>query len=104
MDGYQITFFAQEGRRHGMTPLGEWLIELAKELHLRGATLITATEGIGHSGRIRSAHFFELIDRPIEVVIIATAGEAEKLFARLRSEKVRLFYVKAPIEFGTLGE
>ena len=31
-----------------------------------------------------------------------TGEECERLFARLRSERVELFYVKAAIEFGTL--
>lgn len=103
MNGYQITFFTQQSRKHKGKPVGEWLIELAKELQLQGATLMTAAEGVGRSGRIHSAHFFELADQPLEVVTIVTSNEAEQLFARLQSENVRLFYVKAPIEFGTLG-
>ena len=104
MNGYQITFFTQQSRKHKGKPIGDWLIELAKELRLHGATLMTAAEGIGRSGRIHSAHFFELADQPLEVVTIVTADESDQLFARLRAENVRLFYVKAPIEFGTLGE
>ena len=33
-----------------------------------------------------------------------TADEADRLFAILQAENVHLFYVKLPIEFGTLGE
>jgi len=32
-----------------------------------------------------------------------TADEAKRLFERLRTEGVQLFYVKTPVEFGTLG-
>jgi len=103
MNGYQITFFTQQGRRIHGQPVGEWLIKLARELGLQGATLQAADEGLGHSGKIHSAHFFELTDQPIEVVTIVSAEESERLFARLASEKLRLFYVKVPVEFGTLG-
>ena len=33
-----------------------------------------------------------------------TAEEAEQMFARLKEEKVRVFYSKMPVEFGTTGE
>ena len=33
-----------------------------------------------------------------------TEDEAERLFEHLKQESVRVFYVKAPVEFGVLGE
>ncbi len=104
MNGFQLTFFTQQDRRHGGKPMGEWLIDLAREMNLHGATLQAASEGFGRSGRMHSAHFFELADQPLEVVMILSAEEAGQLFARLEAEKLRLFYVKIPVEFGTLGE
>lgn len=104
MNGYQITFFTQQGRRVHGKPVGEWLIQLTRELGLHGATLQSAAEGFGRSGRVHSVHFFELADQPIEVITIVTSEEAERLFARLRSEKVHLFFVKVAVEFGTIGE
>jgi PII-like signaling protein len=102
VNGYQITFYIEQDQRHGHQPLGEWLIGLARELKLRGATLQSAVEGFGRSGRIHSAHFIELADRPLEFITVVTAEEAERLFERLRAEQVKLFYVKAPVEFGAL--
>ena len=104
MNGYQITFFTQQDKRQHGKPLAAWLVHLAQEMGLRGATLIPGSEGFGHYGHIHSAHFFELADQPLEVLIAATADEAERLFERLKSEGVHLFYVKTPVEFGTLGE
>jgi len=103
MQGYQITFFTQQDRRHKGKPLADWLVHLAQELGLSGATLIPGNEGFGHHGRLHSAHFFELADQPQEVVMAATAEETERLFERLKAEGVQLFYVKTPVEFGTLG-
>lgn len=104
MQGYQLTFFTQQDRKHGGVPLGEWLLQEARRLGVGGATLLAAAEGYGHAGRIHSAHFFELADQPVEVTMAVTAEEAERMFARLREENDRVFYVKTPIEFGVTGE
>ncbi|MGF6637474.1 PII-like signaling protein [Paraburkholderia sp. MM6662-R1] len=104
MHGFQITFFTQQGRSHHGKPLADWLVRLASELGLRGATLIPASEGIGHHHRIHSAHFFELADQPLSVVMAVTSDEADRLFDRLRAEGLHLFYVKTTAEFGVVGE
>jgi PII-like signaling protein len=103
MQGFQITFFTQQDHRHKGKPVADWLVHLAQELGLRGATLIAGGEGFGQRGRIHSARFFELADQPQEVLMAATAEEADRLFDRLKTEGVKLFYVKTPVEFGTLG-
>jgi len=104
LNGFQITFFTQQNRRVHGKPLGEWLIGLTRELGLHGATLQTAAEGVGRSGKVHSAHFFELADQPIEVVTIVTSAEADRLLERVKAEKLNIFYVKVPVEFGVLGE
>jgi PII-like signaling protein len=104
MNGYQITFFTQQDRRHHGKQIGDWLVQLAKEMRLRGATMFTGAEGFGHHRRIHSAHFFDLADQPVEVVMAVSGEESDRLFARLRAEGVHLFYVKSTVEFGMLGE
>lgn len=104
MNGYQITFFTQQDHRHRGRHVASWLVHLAGEMNLRGATVIPASEGIGHHHRIHSAHFFELADQPLSVVMVLTSEEADRLFDRLRAEGVHLFYVKAAVEFGVLGD
>ena len=102
MKGYQITFFTQQDKRHHGKPLGDWLVHLAKEMGLPGATLIAASEGFGHHRRIHSAHFFELADQPQEIQIAASEEDTQRLFARLNAEGVHVFYVKTAVEFGTI--
>lgn len=104
MNGFQITFFTQQDRRHHGKPVADWLIRLAMEMGLRGATLIAGSESFGRDRRIHSARFFELADQPQEILMTATAEETQTLFDRLKSEGVHLFYVKTPVEFGSLGE
>ena len=103
MNGYQLTFFTQQTHRHHGKPAAHWLVERARALGIHGATLIAATEGFGHRGRIHSAHFIDLADQPVEVVMAVTQDEADRLFAVLREQKVKIVYVKAPVEFGTIG-
>ncbi len=104
MKGYQITFFTQQDKRHDGKPLGDWLVQLAREMGLPGATLIAGGEGFGHLRRLHSAHFFELADQPQEIQMAMNAEDAKRLFARLKAEGVHLFYVKTPVEFGVMGE
>ncbi len=104
MEGYQITFFTQQDKHHHGKPLADWLVHLAQEMGLPGATLIAGSEGFGHHHRIHSAHFFELADQPQEVQLAVSEEDADRLFARLKAEGVHLFYVKSPVKFGTLGE
>jgi len=104
MQGYQLTFFTQQDRKHGRLPLAEWLLQEARKVGIAGATLISASEGFGHTRKLHSAHFFELADQPLEVVMAVSEADAERLFERLQEEKINIFYVKAPIEFGMTGE
>ena len=104
MQGFQLTFFTQQDHRHRGKPLAHWLVEEARAMGIGGATLVPASEGFGHHRRIHSARFIELADTPVEVVMAVTADEADRLLAKLEAEKVRIFYVKTPVEFGTTGE
>ena len=103
MQGYQLTFFTQQDHRHHGKSLAHWLVEEARALGIGGATLLAASEGFGHHRRIHSVQFIELTDQPLEVVMAVTAEEADRLFARLNAEKIKLFYSKTPVEFGTMG-
>lgn len=104
MKGFQLEFFMEQNTRHGHRALFEWLLETARSHGISGCTVFMGASGYGHHRRIHSAHFFELADQPVEVTMVVTEAEAEKLFAILLEEKVHLFYVKLPVEFGVLGE
>jgi uncharacterized protein len=103
MQGYQLTFFTQQDHRHHGKSLAHWLVEEARAMGISGATMFAASEGFGHHRRLHSTHFIELTDQPLEVVMAVTLEEADRLFARLKAEKIRIFYSKTPVEFGTTG-
>ena len=104
MNGYQLKFFTQQDRKHAGLPLAQWLLEEARRQGVRGATLMTASEGFGKTGRIHYAHFFELADQPQEVTMAVSEEESGRIFAAIRQAGVKLFYVKTPIEFCVTGE
>lgn len=104
MQGYQLTFFTQQDRHHGGLPLGEWLLQEARRLGLSGTTLIAASQGFGHDGKMHSARFFELADQPVMVIMALSQADIERLFQRLREQEVDAFYTKSPIEFGMSGD
>jgi uncharacterized protein len=103
VNGYQITFFTHQDRRHKGKQMGEWLLGLVNELRLRGASLHSGGESFSRGGRMHSAHFFELTDQPVEVLVAVTTEQCATLFERLKHENVHLFYVKTAVEFGVSG-
>ena len=104
MNGFLVTFFTKQDARHGPAHLHDWLMRTAKSMGITGSTAVTGVEGYGHHGKRHSAHFFELTDQPIEVQMAMTQEQALKFFCLLESEKIDVFYVKAPVEFGRTGQ
>ncbi|BAQ81412.1 MULTISPECIES: DUF190 domain-containing protein [Pseudomonas] len=104
MRGFLVIFFTQQSRRHQGKMLGDWIVDLAKEMGLRGATLSTGIEGFGHTGRLHSSHFFEFADQPTEIRMAITEDESDRLFKRLEAEDFSVFFIKTPIEMGSVGK
>lgn len=104
MQGFQLTFFTQQDRRHAGQPLAEWLLQEARRLGIGGATLIAASEGFGRDRRLHAARFFELGEQPVELTMAVSAEEAVRLFALLAEKGIEVFYVKVPIEYGMTGQ
>ena len=103
MKGFQLEFFMEQNKLHKHEALWKWLLETARTHGIRGATLFTGSMGYGQHRHIHAAHFFELADQPVEVTMVVTETEAESFLDLLRQEKVHVFYVKLPVEFGVLG-
>jgi len=80
MQGIYLKFYVQENRRHHGILAYEWLLEEARKLGIHGGSAFRAIAGFGRHGKLHEEHFFEL------------AGE-----------KLRLFYIKVPLEMGVVG-
>lgn len=100
MQGFLVTFYTQQSRRHVGVPLANWIVAQAQELGVRGATLTAAKEGVGHDGRFHSDNYFDQEDPPQQVSMALTPDECQRMLARLAHNGLRVFYTKTHIEFG----
>lgn len=103
MQGFRLAFFTQQGRTHGLLSISDWLLKEAKELGIKGATVNVAQGGYGRDGKYHTARFFEIGDQSMEVQMAVNTEECNRLFARIEEEKLEIFYMKTPIEFGITG-
>ena len=53
---------------------------------------------------MHSAHFFELSDQPVQVQFALSAAQADSLLNYVNQQQLSLFYVKAPVAFGYVGQ
>lgn len=104
MQGYLLRFYTEQKVQYRGKPLSKWLLSIAQQFNIQGATVLSALESMGRQGEIHSSHFFELTDQPIQVELIVTAQQAEQLLDYLQQQELSLFYVKIPVEFGSLGQ
>lgn len=101
MQGVCLRFFVSEAQRHGGELLYEWLLEQAKAMGIGGGTVLRAIAGFGRHGRLHEEAFFELAgDLPVEVEFLLGEQQAERLLALIKAEKLRLFHVRMPAEYG----
>ena len=104
MNGIYLKFYVHEHRRHHGILLYEWLLERAKRLGIHGGSAFRAIAGFGRHGVLHEDHFFELAGNlPVEVVFAVSDREAEQLLEVIEQEKVRVFYLKMPVEYGVIG-
>jgi len=101
MTGTLLKFYVQEHRRHHGILLYEWLLERAKKMGIHGGTALRTIAGFGRHGVMHEQHFFELAgDMPIEVEFIVSDEEAERMLELIKREKIQVFYMRMPVEYG----
>ena len=104
MRGIFLRFYVHEDHKHHHQLLYEWLLQEAKKSGIHGGTVFRAVAGFGHHGRLHFQHFYELAgDLPMQLDFLVTEQEADKLFATIRREGVRVFYMKVPVAFGVIN-
>ena len=104
MKGILLRFYVHENRKHRHILLYEWLLENARKLGIHGGSAFRAIAGYGRHGVLHEEHFFELAgDLPVQVDFAVSDDEAQRLIALLAQENVDIFYVRMPIEFGTIA-
>ncbi|NNP68200.1 DUF190 domain-containing protein [Acinetobacter sp. Ac_5812] len=104
MNGFLLSFYTAQNRTYQGQPMSEWLLAVAKQMNLLGATVLAGMEGVDHHGLFHSASFFELADRPVQIQFAVSNQQATELLDYLNDKEISLFYVKTPIEFGVVGQ
>ena len=105
MQGIYLKFYVQEKHRHHGILAYEWLLEQARSHGIHGGSAFRAIAGYGRHGRLHEEHFFELAgDLSVEVGFVLSEEQAQDFLAQLAGEKLRLFYIKVPLEMGVVGE
>jgi PII-like signaling protein len=104
MNGTLLRFYVHENRRHHRVLLYEWLLEQARAMGIHGGSAFRAIAGYGRHGVLHEEHFFELAgDLPVQVDFAVSDDDAARLLALVAREAIDIFYVRMPIEFGTIG-
>jgi PII-like signaling protein len=104
MQGWSLRFYVHENRMHGATPMHEWLLEQARAHNAQGGSAFRAIAGFGRHGVINEQHFFELAGQStILVEFIVTQEQADALLGLVHAEKLPIFYVRFPVEYGVDG-
>jgi PII-like signaling protein len=103
MKGTLLRFYVHENRKHRHILLYEWLLEQARKLGIHGGSAFRAIAGFGRHGILHEEHFFELAgDLTVEIDFAVSDEDAQRLLDHLQAERIRVFYVRLPIEFGVL--
>ena len=104
MNGFQINFYTLQDREYQHQPIADWLVEQARSLKIRGTTVIHGAESYGRDGRLHSARFFEQAEQPIIVIMVVSGTEADAILNLVKQAGIKMFYTKAPVEFGVMGD
>lgn len=103
MKGTLLRFYVHENRKHRRRLLYEWLLDQAKQLGIHGGSAFRAIAGFGRHGVLHEEHFFELAgDLTVEIDFAVSDDDAQRLIDRLAAERISIFYVRIPIEYGTV--
>lgn len=104
MQGLCLKVYVAENQRHEGRMLYEWLLEKARTMGIGGGTAVRAIAGFGRHGRLHEETFFELSgELPVEVAFLLDAGQCDAFLAMLAENRLKLFYVRIPAEYGVTG-
>jgi uncharacterized protein len=96
-----LSFYVSEKQHHAGMPLYEWLLEEAKTLGVHGGSAFRAIAGFGRHGHMHEETFFELAgELAVKVEFVIDDALAEQLLAKIRSQSLKIFYVKQAVQAG----
>jgi PII-like signaling protein len=100
MKGFLITFYTVNNRTVGDTPMVDWLLALVDALDLKGATVNGSLLGRDATPVVHRLTIFDDQDQPVQIRMVLTPEEAERVLNYISDQSVNIFYTKAEVEFG----
>lgn len=104
MKGSQVTFYTYYGRAYQNHNVPEYLMALAAELALPGATVSSGLMGVGQHGETHSKTWLDDSDEPVQITFIASPEQEAQLLERLEQADIKIFYTRTAVEFGYSGK
>jgi PII-like signaling protein len=102
--GTYLKFYVRENLHCENTIAYEWILKEAMKMGIHGGSAFRSIAGFGRHHVLHESHFYELAGTlDIEVVFVVTDDEATKLIDLVKREKLNLFYVKIPVEYGMVS-
>jgi PII-like signaling protein len=96
-----LSFYVSEKQHHAGMPLYEWLLEEAKSIGVHGGSAFRAIAGFGRHGKMHEETFFELAgELAVKVEFVIDDGLAAQMLEKVRSQGMKMFYVKQPVQSG----
>jgi uncharacterized protein len=96
-----LSFYVSEKQHHAGMPLYEWLLEEAKSIGVHGGSAFRAIAGFGRHGKMHEETFFELAgELAVKVEFVIEDGLAAQMLEKVRSQGMKMFYVKQPVQSG----
>jgi len=84
--------------------LWEWLLEQANKMGIRAGSASRPMAGFGRHHAVQEELSFESAGTiTIEVELVVTKEESEKILDLIRRENCRIFYAQIPADFGVIN-
>lgn len=94
----RLTIYLTETDRRGSRPMAEWLIDLAREQGMAGATAFRGWVGFGRRRRIHAQHLLSIVNElPVIVQVVDEADRIERFLAAAGGALDRYTYLREPV-------
>jgi len=101
MNRLHLRLYLYESHLINDIPLYEWILHKAQEIGIEGGTVFRSIASFGKHQEIHEEHFFEMwAALAVEVSLVITPDQKERLFQLLESNDIRAFYLLSEVECG----
>jgi len=98
-EGRLLRIFIGESDRHDGHPLHEWIVRLAREQGLAGATVVRGLAGFGAHSRMHTAKILRLSeDLPIVIEIVDAPDKVEAFLGSIEGAIVEGLATVEPVD------